>query len=170
MTWRRLACASVVLALSCTSVTINERPVILLPLGVDAADARAAIVLDLARQTFPAPLPPGVRVPEATLAAVVGDRPLYPGEKVTGWYPESLESNVVNAGYKHGRNHYLRAAIFIDDRGVRTSIVQSQGMNQTGASIHRGAFVWLSELEERIRGALSRMAEVRRASAPGKAG
>jgi hypothetical protein len=158
-----------VLAAACTSVIIAERPVIPLPAGLDRADARAAIVLELAKQPVPTPLPPGERVPEATLIAAVGARSVD-GAKTTGWYPESLEGEVVNAAYKHGRNHYLRIAIFVEDRGVQTRIVQSQGMNQEGKSIHRSALVWQAELESRIQGALSRMAEVRRASAPGKAG
>lgn len=147
-------------------MTITERPVILLPLGVDPIDARAAIVLQLGRSPFPPSLPPGSRVTEESLVAVTGERPLMDGEKATGWYPESLESSVVNAAYKHGHNHYLRAGIFIDAHGVQTRIMQSQGMNQTGSSIHRAALMWLGDLEEQIRTALARVAELRRASAP----
>lgn len=155
---------ALVLAIACTTVTISERPVTLLPLGVDRADARAAIVFELAQQALPARLAPGAHISEETLVPLLGERLPADSQKPLGWYPESLGPDAIDAGYHYGRNHYLRAAIRIEERGVRASIVQSQGMNQDGQRIHRAALAWMGDLEERIRTGLARMAALRRAS------
>jgi len=52
------------------------------------------------------------------------------------------------------RLNYMRVAVRYDARNVNMEIVDSRGLKQSEDKIHKRAFVWLRQLEQRVRRAL----------------
>ena len=163
MTSLRLTLAVLVLAAACRTTPIPAQPAIPIPPPLDVADAEAAIVYELARQPLPTALAPGEHISQESLAPLAHARGLEPGMRATGWYPESLQPELILAGYLFDR-HYLRAVIRFGNDQVQTSIDESQYLKQENGRIHKVALVWMNELDRRIIEAMARMADLRRAS------
>ena len=53
---------------------------------------------------------------------------------------------------------YLRVAVRYDASNVNMEIVDSRGLKQSEDRIHKRAFVWLRQLEQRVRRALGTLA------------
>lgn len=141
-----------VLANGCTAA-IRPRPPLPVPPNLSQSDVEVVILFDLANQPLPTEFSHGERIADNALKAVLGWRYHSAAPNTSMWFPESVESGVIYAGYQV-RTHYLRAAIQYNAQTVTTRIVDSKNLNQKNGRIHPNAFVWMDQLETRIRRAL----------------
>ena len=73
------------------------------------------------------------------------------------WYFEDRQPDVVYAGFQE-RRVYMRVAVRYDAHNVTMEILDSRGLKQSEDRIHKRAFVWLQQLEQRVRRALGTLA------------
>ena len=101
-------------------------------------------------------LTPGEKVTESLLSAV-NDPASNSARRQKESYFEDREPRIVYAGFQD-RRFYMRVAVRYDARNVTMEIVDSRGLKQSEDRIHKRAFVWLRQLEQRVRRALGTLA------------
>ena len=129
---------------------------------------------------FPNPIAPGLteREVEVAILTAVAYRPgpdrISPGmgliisemqknwSKPRHWALEERKPNEIGAGL-YIRSHYLSVTITYSATAFTTRIRESSNLGQTKKSIHENALVWVTELDQRIRSALSQAAALKAA-------
>src|SRR5262245_59159445 len=106
----RLAAGILALVLACRTVSIEQRPPIPVPAGLNANDVEVALLYDLANQNVPAELTPGERIANNAMKALFLFRYQNVSDRKSGWFPESAEPGLIKAGFEKGR-YYLQVAI-----------------------------------------------------------
>ena len=103
------------------------------------------------------PVPP--RLTESQVKEAIGlaiAQPPRPGQTAR-WYVESEESGVIIAGYQQ-QGYYLQTAIRYDNREIRVEIRRSKNLLQYRKRIHKAVYVWIFELDLKIRVELGKFA------------
>jgi hypothetical protein len=124
------------------------------------------ILFDLVNQPLPVEFSHGERIADQALKAVPGWRYHMAASPHSTWFLESVEPGKIYVGYEVPP-HYLRTVIQLDDATVRTRIVESKNLNQSDNRIHDVAFVWMDQLDTRLRRALGNAAAAKRLGAEG---
>jgi hypothetical protein len=140
--------ATLFILIGCNTVRITERPPIIVPPGLTAAQVEQAImysVFGAQPGTSPTALRPAVSAyPE----------PAYLQVRRSEWNFEGAEPGVI-MGSVSPRTHYLRVKIQYDAHRVEVMIDGAKHMKYTGSRIHGKAIQWIANLERTIRGGLN---------------
>ena len=118
-------------------------------------DVELAILMAIADRAVSPKLTPGEKVTDSFLSAVKD--PASARRQKESWYFEDREPRIVYAGFQD-RQFYMRVAVHYDARNVTMEIIDSRGLKQSEDKIHKRAFVWLRQLEQRVRRALGTLA------------
>lgn len=147
------------LAVSACAVTvpIQEREPIPVPSGLSKTDVELAILMAIEDQPLPPELTPGQEITDSALRAAlpgyarVADR--KEREYENPWYFLDRQPGAVVAAYQ--RNHlYMRVRFEFDTEEIEPEIIDSRHFRQTDTRIHKNAYVFLRDLERRLRRAL----------------
>jgi hypothetical protein len=141
---------------SCRTEQIGVREPIVVPSGLTENEIQIAILTALTDLSHPPAYDPNVIVAGSVGDAIAWSLFKEAERSSSGWYPESHEPGVIFAGLDV-RSHYMRIAIHYDTKSVRTQIVESRNLKQSGGRIHRKANAWLAKLEAKIRVALGQV-------------
>lgn len=140
--------------LSCRTIPIETRVPIRVPAHSEAEVIELAIILgvvDPPPNTVDLQHKPA-QITREILAVVLGTKRRRPD-----WFVESREPGVVYAGYQR-RQFYLGVSIHYSAKDITIQIIRSQNLKQSSGRIHKNAYVWIGELEGRIRRALGQVA------------
>jgi hypothetical protein len=132
-------------------------PPIAVPNKLTENDVELAILLAIADRAVPPKFTPGEKVTDNLLSAVNDPASNRARRQRESWYFEDREPRIVYAGFQD-RQFYMRVAVRYDARNVTMDIVDSRGLKQSEDKIHKRAFVWLRQLEQRVRHALGTLA------------
>jgi hypothetical protein len=145
---------------ACSTVQNVSPPPISVPSKLTEDDVELAILMAIADRTGQPKLAPGEKVTDSVLSAVVDPVNNTARRQKELWYFEDREPRTVYAGFQD-RRFYMRVAVRYDARKVTMEIVDSRGLKQSEDRIHKRAFVWLQQLEQRVRRALGTLASRR---------
>jgi len=151
---QKLWAASLLMCLvACSTVQNVSPPPISVPSKLTQNDVELAILMAIADRTAPPKLAPGEKVTDGVLSAVIDPASNTARRQKESWYFEDRQPGKVYAGFQD-RRFYMRVAVRYDARNVTMEIVDSRGLKQSEDRIHKRAFVWLQQLEQRVRRAL----------------
>jgi hypothetical protein len=145
--------------LGCRTTWIGSGDSIAVPAGLEGEQVELAIMKALASRPRSND-GPDIVVDIGQFSARIDTDAFDQDPAQEGWHAESIEGDVVYAGFYRGA-HYLRVAIGHDPREVRVRIVSSRNLKQSGHRIHKNAKIWVAQLEDRIRRQLSTAAFAR---------
>lgn len=157
MQYKFLATSLCVCLVACTTVQNVSPPPISVPSKLTENDVELAILMAIADRAVPPKLGPGEKATDSVLSAVIDPASNTARRQKESWYFEDRQLGVVYAGFQE-RRFYMRVAVHYDAHNVTMEIVDSQGLKQTADRIHKRAFVWLRQLEGRVRRALGTLA------------
>jgi hypothetical protein len=113
--------------------------------------------MGIADSAVPPKLAPREKVTDSVLREVIDPGKNSARRQKESWYFEDRQPGIVYAGFQE-RRFYMRVAVRYDAHNVTMEIVDSQGLKQSADRIHKRAFVWLRQLEQRVRRALGALA------------
>lgn len=140
--------ATLVLLAGCNTVPIVERPPIVVPAGLTAAQVEASIMQSVFGLQMEIPRK-NAEVQEDAPA-----QPTYIQTRHSQWRFEGREPGVVAASISP-RSHYLRVKIHYGAQKVFVTIDAANHMKYDGHRIHGKAIRWIGNLENTIRSGLS---------------
>ena len=146
------AAAATLIVLGCRTVPIQERAAIRVPSGLTPEQVELAIVYALAQP------PPGTLELKHQASKVTAEilATLFGADDDKGWFVEAREPGVVYAGYRQD-SHYLSTAIPYNTTMLRVEILRSDNLDQSDTRIHKAVYVWITDLEVKIRQALGQL-------------
>ena len=142
---------------ACTTVRNVSPPPIAVPARLTENDVELAILMAIADRVIPPKLAPGEKVTDNLLSVVIEPASNSGRRQKESWYFEDRQPGLVYAGFQD-RQFYMRVAVRYDANNVTMEIVDSRVLKQSEDRIHRRAFVWLGQLEQRVRRALGTLA------------
>lgn len=153
--------AIAVLLGGCKTVPIQDRAPIRAPNGLNESHIEAAILLAIGDHTpTEGNLSGWQMIVDDALRARLRH---YQSSAISGyeryWYFEERMPGIIYAAFK--RNElYMRVAVHFDSHQVKTEISESRNFRQTNTEIHKMAYVYLEDFEDRIRRTLGDMAKM----------
>jgi hypothetical protein len=157
MHYKLLAASLLMCLVACSTVRNVSPPPIAVPNKLTENDVELAILLAIADRAVSPKLTPGEKVTDSLLSAVNDPASNSARRQKESWYFEDRQPRIVYAGFQD-RQFYMRVAVRYDARNVNMEIVDSRGLKQSEDKIHKRAFVWLRQLEQRVRRALGTLA------------
>jgi len=123
---------------------------------MSAQQVELAILSGILNKPPPADIDPLRAYPDEEFQRLIWEHYLREARS-RSWFPESRAPGVVYA-VVNTRGHYLRVALLFDDSSIRTEIVESRNLLQSGDEIHERALSWIANLHDHIRRELGRLA------------
>jgi hypothetical protein len=157
MQYKLLVTSFFICLVACTTVQNVSPPPISVPTKLTANDVELAVLMAIADRVAPPKLAPGEKVTDSVLSSVIDPASNTARRQKESWYFEDRQPGVVYAGFQE-RQYYMRVAVRYDAHNVTMQIVESRGLKQSADRIHKTAFVWLDQLEQRVRRALDTLA------------
>jgi hypothetical protein len=157
MRYKFLAVSLVMCLVACSTVRNVSPPPISVSSKLTENNVELAILMAIGDRTAPPKLAPGEKVTDSVLSGVIDSASNNARRQKESWYFEDREPRTVYAGFQD-RRFYMRVAVRYDTRNITMEIVDSRGLKQSGDRIHKRAFVWLQQLEQRVRRSLGTLA------------
>ena len=157
MQYKVLATSLFICLVACTTVQNVSPPPISVPSKLTENDVELAILMAIADRAAPPKLAPGEKVTDNVLSSVIDPASNTARRQKEAWYFEDRQPGVVYAGFQE-RRFYMRVAVRYNAHNVTMEILDSRGLKQSEDRIHKRAFVWLQQLEQRVRRALGTLA------------
>jgi hypothetical protein len=158
MQYKLLVTSFFICLAACSTVRNVTPPPVSVPSKLTENDVELAILMAIADRTSPPKLAPGAKVTDSVLSAVIAAPANNTGRRQRDpWFFEDRLPGIVYAGFEE-RRFYMRVAVHYDAHNVTMEIVDSRGLKQSEDRIHKRAFIWLQQLEQRVRHALGTLA------------
>jgi hypothetical protein len=157
MHYKLLAASLLMCLVACSTVRNVSPPPIAVPNKLTENDVELAILMAIADRAVSPKLTAGEKVTDSHLSMVNDPASNSARRQKESWYFEDRQPRIVYAGFQD-RQFYMRVAVRYDARNVNMEIVDSRGLKQSEDKIHKRAFVWLRQLEQRVRRALGTLA------------
>jgi hypothetical protein len=144
----------VVVLTSCETRTtsISNVKTISIPQNLTAKEAKIAMAVSVSQEGTSNEWTNWQKMTDAALSARFGF--LYARQHSRGrWFIERIDPGAVVFGYTQG-NYYLRVRMNIETDRIVPVIEDSNGLLQSGDSIHKSAIDWINRLEILIRSSL----------------
>src|SRR5215467_8108312 len=157
MRYRLLAASVFICFAACSTVQNVSPPPISVPSKLTENDTELAILMAITDRAVPPKLAPGEKVTDSVLSAVIDPATNNTRRQRGPWHFEDRQPGIVYAGFEE-RRYYMRVAVRYNPRNVTMEIVDSRNLKQSEDRIHKRAFVWLGQFEQRVRRALGTLA------------